>query len=469
LKRLSRPSARRGPKLRRRTELGLLIYADATVSLLYLITSLAAKSRIPPRLWPFLAILAALTLAAHVGNRFLAENASPVLLPLVFLLNGMGYVVIARWDPADAKVQAAWTALGIALYLLTLFFVRRSSDIERYRYLLLLLGGILLVSPLLPALGKDMNGARLWVGMGSLVVQPVEAGKLLLCIYFASYLAANKEMLSIPTARLGDRLFVDPRPLVPVLLAWLVSMAIIGAENDVAFALLLFTLFTGLLWITTGRLGYLALGMGLFAGGASLASRFILQVHERFLVWLNAGRYASGIGYQLVQSWYSLAAGGIAGTGLNRGASGEYLHGYIVSDLIFVGIGEELGLVGTIAVVIAFVLIVGSGLRTAQTARSDFSRLLAAGLTLLIGLQAFFVMAGILRLLPFTGITLPFMAYGGSSLLANYALIAILMRISDEGAPTRLESRSGIRQHDSTALTAERERSPYENAGASPL
>jgi cell division protein FtsW (lipid II flippase) len=452
---LGHPAFMRGPKLRRRTELGLLIYAVMTISLLDVIASFAEGSPSPAHLWPFLAVFIVLGLAAHLGNRWLVPNASPVLLPLVFLLNGVGYIVIARWYPGNAQVQEGWTALGVVIYLVTLVFVRRSKDLERYRYVLLLLGGILLVAPLLPGFGREINGARLWVGAGPFVVQPIEGGKLLLCIYFASYFASNKEMLSIPTARLGNRLFVDPRPLMPILLAWLVSMLIIGAENDVAFALLLFTLFTGLLWITTGRIGYLIFGLGLFAGGFLLASRFIMQVHERVLIWFNAGHYAAGYGYQLVQSWYSLAAGGIGGTGLDRGVSGEYLHGYIISDLIFVGIGEELGLVGTLALVVAFGLIVGSGLRAAQTARSDFAKLLAAGLTLLVGFQAFFVMAGILRILPFTGITLPFIGYGGSSLLANYALIAVLMRISDEGSPSALEDQSGIRQVDRALMACD--------------
>jgi cell division protein FtsW (lipid II flippase) len=388
----------------------------------------------------------ALALVAHMGNRWLAPNSNAVLLPLVFLLNGIGYVVIARWDPGSAKVQAGWTALGVLLYLLTLFFVRRSRDLERYRYILLLVGGLLLVAPLLPGFGKEVGGARLWVGVGSLIVQPIEGAKLLICVYFASYFASHKELLSIPTARVGNHLFLDPRPLVPILVAWLSSMAIIGVENDIAFALLLFTLFIGLLWITTGRFGNLVGGLAMFVGGAVLASRLFPQVHERVLIWFNAGKYPSGSGYQLVQSWYSLAAGGIGGTGLGRGLSGKYLHGVVISDLIFTSIGEELGLIGAAAVVMAFVLIVGSGLRVAQTARSDFSRLLATGLTRLLGFQAFFVIAGILRLLPFTGITLPFVAYGGSSLLANYALIALLMRISDEGALTPVEQHSGLRQ-----------------------
>ena len=447
------PQLRHGPNPRRRTELGLLLYAAAVISLLYVIASLAGKSRIPTHIAPFLGITLGLALLAHLGNRWLAPNSSPVLMPLVFLLNGIGYVVIARWDPGSAKVQAGWTALGILIYLLTLLLVRRSRDLERYRYLLLLLGGILLIAPLLPVVGKNINGARLWVGVGSLIVQPIEGAKILICIFFASYFAANKEILSIPTARLGNRLFLDPRPLVPILVAWLASMAVIGVENDIAFALLLFTLFVGLLWITTGRIGYLIVGLGMFAGGAVLASRLFTQVHERVLIWFNAGKYPSGAGYQLVQSWYSFAAGGIGGTGLGRGLSGNYVHGYVISDLIFTGIGEELGLIGAAAVAISFALIVGSGLRAAQTARSDFSRLLATGLTLLIGFQAFFVMAGILRLLPFTGITLPFVAYGGSSLLANYALMALLMRISDEGALTPAEQRSGLRQPGDRPLT----------------
>jgi cell division protein FtsW (lipid II flippase) len=454
------PTYARGPQPQRRTELGLLIYAVVVTALLYVIASLTQRSRIPPHIGPFLGIMLGLALVVHLGNRWLAPNSNPVLLPLVFLLNGIGYVVIARWDPGSAKVQAGWTALGIGIYLLTLLFVRHSRDLERYRYILLMIGGVLLISPLLPFFGKSVNGARLWVGVGTLIVQPVEAAKILICIYFASYFAANKEMLAIPTARLGNHLVVDPRPLAPILLAWLASMTVIGVENDIAFALLLFTLFIGMLWITTGRVGYLLLGLGMFAGGAVVASRLFAQAHERLLIWFNAGKYPTGNGYQLVQSWYSLAAGGIGGTGIGRGVSGKYLHGYVISDLVFTSIGEELGLVGAAAIVIAFALIVGSGLRVAQTARSDFSRLLATGLTLLIGFQAFFVMAGILRLLPFTGITLPFVAYGGSSLLANYGLIAILMRVSDEGALTATELHSGRRQ------PGERPLIPLANLGA---
>lgn len=218
-------------------------------------------------------------------------------------------------------MQAGWTALGIVIYLLTLLLVRRSRDLERYRYLLLLVGGILLVAPLLPVVGKEVNGARLWVGAGSLIVQPIEGAKILICIYFASYFAANKEILSIPTARVGNRLFLDPRPLVPILVAWLASIAVIGLENDIAFALLLFTLFIGLLWITTGRIGYLIVGLAMFVGGAIVASHLFSQVHERVLIWVQRreipDRQRLSIGGELVllgrrQHWrYRARTGGL--------------------------------------------------------------------------------------------------------------------------------------------------------------
>jgi cell division protein FtsW (lipid II flippase) len=422
-----------GPKPKRRTELGLLILGALLTSALYVIAELGANSKIPPHIGPFLAILLGLALVAHMANRWLIPQANAVILPLAVLLNGIGYVVIAGLNPAYAKEQAAWASLGIGLYVVTLLLVRFSRDLERYRYLLLLVGGLLLVAPLF---FSPVHGARLWIHFGGIEFQPIEISKILLCIYFASYFATNKELLSIPTARLGNRLVLDPRPLIPILVAWLAAMAIIGLEDDIGFAALLFTLFIGLLWITTGRLGYLVLGFVLFAGGAILAAHFFGQVHLRVNEWLDPWQTATNAnpgGYQLSQGWFALGTGGIGGTGLG-------LDPYVTiipenySDMIFAVIGTEMGMIGAAAVSFAFVLLVGAGFRVAQTARSDFSRLMAAGLTIIIGFQAFFIMAGVLRILPFTGITLPFVAYGGSSLLANYVLIALLMRISDEGA-----------------------------------
>jgi cell division protein FtsW (lipid II flippase) len=427
-----------GPKPKRRTELGLLVFGSLLIVALYVIAVLGQKSKIPDNIGAFLGVVLGLVLLAHMANRWLAPNANAVILPLAALLNGIGYVVIARWNPGQAQGQAAWAALGVMLYVLTLLVVRYSRDLERYRYLLLLVAGIFLVAPLF---FSPIYGARLWVHFGSLSFQPIEFSKILLCIFFASYFAENKEMLSIPTAQIGNRLYLDPRPLVPIIVAWGAAMAVIGLEDDIGFAALLFVLFIGLLWVATGRVGYLVLGLVLFGVGAYIAARYFGQVHLRVSEWQNPWPTSSNPnsnGYQLSQAWYSMGDGGIGGTGLGF----DHYAGYIpelTSDMIFAGIGTEMGLVGCAAVVMAFVLLVGAGFRIAQTARSDFSRLMATGLTLIIGFQAFFIMAGVVRLLPLTGITLPFVAYGGSSLLANYVLIALMLRISDEGALAQAE------------------------------
>jgi cell division protein FtsW (lipid II flippase) len=445
-----------GPKPRRRTELGLLIYASLLTLALYIIAELGAKSKIPPHIGPFLGILLGLSLVAHMANRWLVPQANAVILPLAALLNGIGYVIIARWNPPYAKAQAGWVAIGIGLYIVTLLVVRYTRDLERYRYLLLLVGGILLVAPLF---FTPIQGAKLWIHYSHFSFQPIELTKILLCIYFASYFAANKEMLAIPTARLGNRLFLDPRPLIPIIVAWGAAMAVIGLEDDIGFAALLFTLFIGLLWIATGRVGYLVLGFILFAAGAYVAARYFSQVHLRVNEWLDPWQTATNPnpgGGQLSQGWFGLGSGGIGGTGLGLDTQlGKVPE--LTSDMIFAGIGTEMGLVGAAAVAFAYVLMVGAGLRVAQAARSDFPRLMAAGLTIIIGFQAFFIMAGVLRLLPFTGITLPFVAYGGSSIVANYILIALLLRISDEGAQTiAAEQASGVSQPGERPMVAAR-------------
>jgi len=253
-------------------------------------------------------------------------------------------------------------------------------------------------------------------------------------------------MLTIPTARLGNRLVLDPRPLIPIIVAWGVAMAVIGLEDDIGFAALLFTLFIGLLWVTTGRVGYLIFGFILFAAGAFFAAHYFGQVHMRVDQWLNPWPTTANPGVtQLAAGQYAMGDGGLGGTGLGLYNS-PYVIPEISSDLIFAAIAIEMGMIGAAAVTFAYTLLVGAGLRIAQTARSDFSRLMATGLTIIIGFQAFFIMAGVVRLLPFTGITLPFVAYGGSSLLANYVLIALLMRISDEGAQSQAEIASGLIQ-----------------------
>lgn len=432
------PAWRRGAKPKRRAELGLLVISSVITVALYIVAELGTKNKIPPHVGPILAVILVMALAGHLANRWLAPNANSVILPLAALLNGVGYVVIVRWTPPAAKLQATWAALGILFYIATLFIIRHSRDLDRYRYLLLLAAVVLLVLPLVPHLGKTVTGAKLWVGFGRIEFQPVEIAKILLVIFFASYFAQNKELLSIPTARIRNRLVLDPRPLVPILLFWAFSMGVIALEDDIGFAMLIFTGFIVLLWITTGRWAYIIFSFVLFGIGAFVAAHLFPQVQGRVDLWLHAAPNT-----QLGEGFYALAHGGIAGSGLGTDPIAGNIYA-LTSDMIFVAIGDELGFIGAAAVVIAFVLLIGAGLRVAQAARSDFSRLVAVGLTATIGFQAFFIMAGVLRILPFSGITLPFVAYGGSSLVANYILIAILMRISDEGASSVTERAMGV-------------------------
>jgi cell division protein FtsW (lipid II flippase) len=426
----------RGPKPRRRTELGLLAAAAVIILALYVLMIVGNTNKTPADVGPLLVAMFALGVVGHIANRYLAPDAHPVVLPVAFLLNGIGYVMILRIDLAHrwnyAPIQALWTAIGVGAYVLTLFFVRRSRDLDRYRYLLLLFGSLLLLAPLAPGIGQTINGARLWVHFGTLSFQPVELAKILLCIFFASYFVERREILATPTARVGSRLFLDPRPLVPITLAWIFAIGVMSLEHDIGFSALLFTLFIGMLWVTTGRTGYLVLGVIAFGIGAYLAGKYLNQTHIRVETWLDPWKTCYNEGQQLCQAWYGMGSGGIGGTGLGLGA-GAYSIPEPNTDFIFAVIGEEMGLLGSTMVVVAFLSLVGAGLRIAQAARSDFAKLTATGLTIIIGFQAFFIIAGVTRLLPLTGITLPFVSYGGSALIANYILIALLMRISDEG------------------------------------
>ncbi|HZU72866.1 MAG TPA: FtsW/RodA/SpoVE family cell cycle protein [Acidimicrobiales bacterium] len=420
----------RAPLTRRTTELGLLLLADVAVVGAYVLASLGRTASIPANAVPFLVAVLALTMAAHLGTRRLAPDATPILLPLAALLNGVGWVFIARLDSHLAALQAMWTAIGVAVYVATLAVIRPLQVIERYRYLIALAGIALLLMPLAPKLGQNINGARLWVRLGPLTFQPVELAKIALAVFFASYLVEKRDLLAGPSMRIGNRLLPDPRPFGPLVLMWAMSMLVMTAERDVGFSLLIFVLFIALLWIATGRAVYLGIGAVLFVLGSVAASELFSHVHQRIAVWINPWPHATSSGYQAVQALYAMGTGGVAGTGLGLGR--PQLIPVVVSDYIFAAIGEELGLMGTTAVLIAFVLLVGTGLRIALRSRAEFPKLLAAGLTAIVGFQAFFIMAGVVRLLPVTGVTLPFVAYGGSSLISNYIIIALLVRLSHE-------------------------------------
>lgn len=422
-----------GARPHRRGELGLLLLADVLIAALYALASLGAKGHIPTSLILVLVVIMGISLAGHFAIRVFAPQANQLLLPLASLLNGIGYVEIARWNPARAQNQAIWSLLAMGGLVGTLYFVKRSRDLDRYRYITLLTAIVLMILPLVPGLGLSVNGARLWIGIGSYTFQPIEISKILLAIFFASYFASNKELLSTSTKVIGGRAFIDPRIIMPIVVTWGVALMVLGVENDIGFASLLFALFLSLLWITTGRIGYVISGLGLLAVGGFVASKLFYQVHQRVAIWLDpwsSHSYDHG-GQQILQGWFSLSSGGLTGTGVGLGQSGRWVS-EVTSDMIYTAIGEELGLLGLVLVLSAILMIIAQGFFIAQRSHNDFSRLVAVGLATIIGFQAFVICAGVLRVLPLTGITLPFVAYGGSSLLANYIILGLLMRISDE-------------------------------------
>jgi peptidoglycan glycosyltransferase len=419
--------------LRRRTELGLVLLAGIITASAYVLASLGRTADIPADIWPFFGIVLGLMLAAHVATRRLARGADGLLLPLAGLLNGIGYVFIARLDQGLAGLQAVWTAVGVAAYVGTLLVVRRTRDLERYRYTFMLVGVGLLLMPLLPGIGRNINGARIWVSLGPLNFQPGEFAKIVLAIFFASYLVEKREVLGLAAIRIGPVALPDLRTLGPVLLAWGASLLVMSAERDLGSSLLFFALFVVMLWVATARMSYLAVGGVLFAAGSYSAWRLFDHVQTRVSTWIDPWSDFAGRGFQIAQATFALAWGGVAGTGIGLGNPDRIP--VAETDFIFAAIGEELGLLGSTAIVTAYLLMIGAGLRIALRAEAPFDKLLAAGLTTILGLQAFIIIGGVIRLVPLTGITLPFVSYGGSSLVANYVLLALLMRVSDASTP----------------------------------
>ena len=415
---------------RRRTELGLIVLAVLLTGALYALASLGKSASLPADIGPFLGLVLGLLAVAHVAVRFLAPAADGMLLPLAALLNGLGYVFIARLDPDLAALQSVWTALGIAVFVATLALVRRARDLERYRYSFALLGVALLMMPLLPVVGRNINGSRLWIRFGTVTFQPGELAKIVLAVFFAAYLVEKRELLS--EFRISRGRLPNPRAVGPIALAWGASLLVMTAERDLGSSLLFFALFISMLWVATGQSAYLGVGAGLFGAGAFFAYSAFDHVRTRISLWFDPWSREADQGYQLAQAAYALGSGGFAGSGVGLGRPGNIPAA--TTDFIFAAIGEELGLLGTAAVLVAFLLMVGAGLRIALRADQPFDQLLAAGLTTILGVQTFIIIGGVTRLVPLTGITLPFISYGGSSLLANYVLLALLLRISDDTA-----------------------------------
>jgi peptidoglycan glycosyltransferase len=418
--------------LRRRSELGLVLLAAVITGAAYVLAALGKNASLPAKIGPFLGSVIALLVVAHLAVRRWAPGASPLLLPIAALLHGVGYVMIARLSDRLAGLQATWSLVAVAAFVFVLVGLRRVTDLVRYQYAFLGLGIALQLLPLVPGIGFSSGGARIWVSIGPINFQPGEFAKLCLAIFFAGYLAEQRELIRASGKRVARFELPDVRAFLPVLLAWGVSVVVMVAERDLGSSLLFFTLFVVMLWIATERTGYLVLGSGLFVMGALVAYQLFGHVQDRVSIWLDPWSKYNGKGYQIVQGMFALAEGGMSGTGLGLGDPGRIPA--VKTDFIFAAIGEELGLFGGSAVLIAFVLLMGSGLRTAVRTDNAFEKLLAVGLTTILGVQAFIILAGVLRVLPLTGVTLPFMSYGGSSLVANYMLLALLIAVSHSSA-----------------------------------
>jgi cell division protein FtsW (lipid II flippase) len=432
--------------VRRNTELGLIVLGTLVTVGAYILASLAEDASIPANIGPFLAFVLGLQLVAHIAIRRFAPDADGTLVPIAGLLNGLGYVFIVRLDEARADpkglaaLQSGWIAVGIAAFVATLVVVRRVRDLERYRWTLGFAGIGLLLLPLVPGIGREYFGARIWVSIGPINFQPGEFAKILLALFFASYLVEKRELLAVSSRRIGPIALPDLKHLGPVLLAWGLSLVVMVSQKDLGSSLLFFTLFLALLWVATERATYLVVGVVLFAVGAAFAHSQFTHVQDRVDIWLDPWQDPKGDGFQIVEAQFAFSAGGVTGTGINLGSPGRIP--LAETDFIFAAIGEELGLLGAGAVLMAYLLMIGVGLRVALRTEVPFERLLATGLTVLIGVQSFIIIAGVIRVLPLTGVTLPFVSYGGSSLIANYVLLALVLRISDDTASRELERRA---------------------------
>lgn len=417
---------------RRNSELALLVLAFMVGAGSLALVALARNANKAEVVAPLAAVVVVAYVGAHVVLRKLAPQADPLVLPLTAALNALGLAAVYRLSPRNyGPTQVTWTALGVALFIATLLTVRDYRALARYKYILGFAGVGLLLLPMTP-LGRTINGARLWVGVGSFSFQPGELAKVCLVIFFAAYLAERKELLSIASRRILSFHVPDIKHFGPLLVMWGLSLAVMFFERDLGSSLLFFSIFLVMIYVATARIVYMVLGGALFLAGAYVGYQTFAHVQARVTVWLNVfdPDLIRDESYQLAQSLFALATGGLFGTGLGQGRPD--LIPAARTDFIFSVIGEELGLLGTAAVLLCFMLLVARGLRIALQARTDFGQLLAAGLTAILGIQTVIILGGVTRLLPLTGITLPFMSFGGSSLLSNFVLVALLARVSDQ-------------------------------------
>ncbi|MGJ3508292.1 FtsW/RodA/SpoVE family cell cycle protein [Enemella sp. A6] len=425
---------------RRNIELLMMVLAAALGLACYTVLYLNLTGAVPDNLPVVAAIWLAVPVVLNIIVRWRLPYADPVFLPVVIALHGFGLVMIHRIDlinePAthDAEKQLLWAVLGVALFIAVLVFIRDHRPLQGFTYLLFLAGMGLMLLPLLPFIGSEIYGARIWIQVGPFSFQPAEVAKVVLTLAFAAYLNEKRDVLALAGKRILGIDLPRARDLGPILLMWAASLVVLVFQKDLGTSLLFFGLFVVMLYVSTERPGWAILGALLFIGGA-LAVYFMAQagvdqfnhITRRFSSWLDPFSDFDG-NRQVINAQFGLAWGGLLGAGLGMGRPG--LTTFAKSDMIAAAIGEELGIIGLMAVIVLYGVIVARGLRTALASKDDFGKLLAAGLSFTFALQVFIIVGGVTRLLPLTGLTTPFMSQGGSSLIANWVIVALLMVIS---------------------------------------
>ncbi len=422
---------------RRSLELMLLCVGAPIVILLFAMLALNQGQRLGfTTLGVPIGIFAAFVVA-HLSIRFFAPDADPAILPLVFVLSGTGIAFVTRLAPNLAYNQVIWLFLGVACMILVLAFSRNLEKLAHYKYTLMAIGFLLLLSPLLPFVGQEIYGSRIWLSIGPFSFQPGELAKVVIVLFLASYLSANRELLSVFTWRVGPFRLPDIRTLAPMIVMWAIALLIVIFEKDLGSALVFFFVFLAMLYVATGKRLYLVVGVLLITLGFVGAYLAFSHVQVRVANWLDPFADPQGAGYQMLQGLYSMADGDLFGVGIGRGLADQIP--VVESDFIFAAIAEECGLLGSAGILLVYLSFAIRGYVTAARAKSDFSSLVAAGVTTTIVLQAFIIVGGVTRLIPLTGLTLPFVSQGGSSLLASFIAIGFLLRCGDEGTGVSAE------------------------------
>lgn len=446
---------------RRGAELFLLLLSLCVGLGAYAAVGLGAEGEVPTNMIGYGSWLTVLVVACHVVIRMKAEYADPILLPIVSALNGLGLAMIYRLDltgaygtGSNAPRQLMWMSIGVALFIVVLVALRDHRRLQAFTYTCGFAAVVLLLMPLVPGLGKDLtNGAKIWVDLGPMSFQPGEIAKVLLVIAFAGYLVMHRDALALAGRRV---LFVDlprGRDLGPIALMWVVSLLILVYQNDFGSSLLFFGIFVVMLYVATERPGWLVVGLVLFIAGAFGGYFARAHVRHRVEYWLDPWANPDAAG-QIIQGMYGMAWGGLTGRGLGEGT--PQLTPYSFSDFILPSLGEELGLTGVMAILLMYGLLVERALRTALISRDNFGKLLAVGLATVFALQVFVVVGGVTKLIPLTGLTTPFLSQGGSSLVANWVILALLLRISHQARKPPPELEAAPQDADATQIVSMR-------------